>query len=143
MSATTTIIKTLEATLAPPTAHKERRLRRTEATYRRALRDAFESGAGTQTAVNDVVTGYDLSSYAKDRSNNTSRNSDAPTTPRNWRGTTPFGSRTGGGKSITRPIEPTSSAGGYHRPDAAPPSGFRCESTLTSGSCGTDCTTVT
>jgi putative transposase len=66
MSATTTATKTLEATLAPPTAHKEQRLRRTEATYRRALRDAFASGADTQTAVNDVVTDYDLSSYAKD-----------------------------------------------------------------------------
>ena len=58
MSAATTVIKTLEATLAPPTAHKERRLRRTEATYRRALRDAFVSGADTQTTVNDVVTDY-------------------------------------------------------------------------------------
>ncbi|MBP1955346.1 putative transposase [Halarchaeum rubridurum] len=36
------------------------------ATYRRALDDAFESGADTQTAVNDVVTGYNLTSYAKD-----------------------------------------------------------------------------
>ena len=66
MSVMTTATKTLEATLAPPTAHKERRLQRTEATYRRALRDAFASGADTQTAVNDIVTGYDLSSYAKD-----------------------------------------------------------------------------
>jgi putative transposase len=66
MSATTTATKTLEATLAPPTAHKERRLQRTEATYRRALCDAFDTGCTTQTAVNDVVTDYDLSSYAKD-----------------------------------------------------------------------------
>lgn len=58
--------KTLEATLAPPTAHKEQRLQRTVATYRRALTTAFESGANTQTAVNDVVTGYNLTSYAKD-----------------------------------------------------------------------------
>jgi len=36
------------------------------ATYRRALSDAFESGANTQTAVNDVVTPYTLTSYAKD-----------------------------------------------------------------------------
>lgn len=64
MSATAT--KTLEATLAPPTAHKERRLQRTVATYRRALEDAFESGADTQTAVNDIVTDYTLTSYAKD-----------------------------------------------------------------------------
>jgi len=61
-----TVTKTLEATLAPPTAHKERRLQRTVATYRRALSEAFESGADTQSAVNDVVTGYNLTSYAKD-----------------------------------------------------------------------------
>ncbi|QLH77212.1 IS200/IS605 family element transposase accessory protein TnpB [Halosimplex rubrum] len=61
-----TITKTLEATLAPPTAHKERRLQRTTATYRRALRAAFESGAKTQSAVNDIVTEYRLTSYAKD-----------------------------------------------------------------------------
>ena len=36
------------------------------ATYRRALSESFESGADTQTAVNDVVTGYNLTSYAKD-----------------------------------------------------------------------------
>jgi len=63
---TATATKTLEATLAPPTAHKERRLQRTVATYRRALEDAFESDADTQTAVNDVVTPYNLTSYAKD-----------------------------------------------------------------------------
>jgi putative transposase len=63
---TATATKTLEASLAPPTAHKEQRLQRTVATYRRALSEAFESGADTQTAVNDVVTGYTLTSYAKD-----------------------------------------------------------------------------
>ncbi|MFD1640944.1 transposase [Halohasta litorea] len=61
-----TATKTLEATLAPPTAHKERRLQRTVATYRQALEDAFESGADTQSAVNEVVTPYTLTSYAKD-----------------------------------------------------------------------------
>ena len=66
MTAEPTAAKTLEATLAPPTAHKERRLHRTVATYRRALEDAFESGADTQSAVNDVVTPYTLTSYAKD-----------------------------------------------------------------------------
>lgn len=66
MVAETTVTKTLEATLVPPTAHKEQRLHRTVAIYRRALSDAFESGADTQTAVNDVVTGYNLTSYAKD-----------------------------------------------------------------------------
>lgn len=63
---TATATKTLEATLAPPTAHKERRLQRTVATYRRALTESFESGADTQSAVNDVVTGYSLTAYAKD-----------------------------------------------------------------------------
>ncbi len=62
----TTATKTLEATLAPPTTGKEQRLQRTVAMYRRALSEAFESGADTQSAVNDVVTGYDLTSYAKD-----------------------------------------------------------------------------
>ena len=66
MTAETTATKTLQATLAPPTAHKEHRLQRTVATYRRALEDSFESGADTQTAVNDVVTPYTLTSYAKD-----------------------------------------------------------------------------
>lgn len=66
MPAETIATKTLEATLAPPTAHKEQRLQRTVATYRHALSEAFGSGAATQSAVNDVVTGYDLTSYAKD-----------------------------------------------------------------------------
>ncbi len=66
MTAEPTATKTLEATLVPPTAHKERRLQRTVATYRRALEDAFESGADTQSAVNDIVTPYTLTSYAKD-----------------------------------------------------------------------------
>ncbi|OVE85073.1 RNA-guided endonuclease TnpB family protein [Natronolimnobius baerhuensis] len=63
---TTTATKTLEATLVPPTTGKEQRLERTVATYRRALENAFESGADTQSAVNDVVTPYTLTSYAKD-----------------------------------------------------------------------------
>ncbi|WP_058825789.1 RNA-guided endonuclease TnpB family protein [Haloferax sp. Q22] len=61
-----TVTKTLQASLAPPTGHKEQRLQRTVATYRCALSEAFESGANTQTAVNDVVTPYTLTSYAKD-----------------------------------------------------------------------------
>jgi putative transposase len=36
------------------------------ATYRHALEDAFESGADTQTVADDVVTGSNLTSYAKD-----------------------------------------------------------------------------
>ena len=56
----------LQATLAPPTAHKERRLQCTVATYRNALAESFESSADTQWAVSDVVTGYNLTSYVKD-----------------------------------------------------------------------------
>lgn len=66
MTAESTVTKTLEATLAPPTTGKEHRLQRTVATYRPALSDAFESGADTQSAVNDIVTPYTLTSYAKD-----------------------------------------------------------------------------
>ena len=44
----------------------ERRLQRTVATYWRALGDAFGSDADTQSAVNDVVIPYTLTSYAKD-----------------------------------------------------------------------------
>lgn len=62
----TTVTKTLQATLVPPTTHKERRLQRTVATYRRALSDAFNSGAETRSAVNNIVTDYNLTSYAKD-----------------------------------------------------------------------------
>jgi IS605 OrfB family transposase len=61
-----TVTKTLEATLAPPTQHKERKLRDTLTTYREALTEAFDTGCTTQTAVNDIVTPYDLTSYAKD-----------------------------------------------------------------------------
>ncbi|MFC7078250.1 transposase [Haloarcula halophila] len=61
-----TATKTLQATLAPPTAHKERKLQETLSGYREALHDAFDSGCGTKNAVNEVVTPYDLSSYAKD-----------------------------------------------------------------------------
>lgn len=64
MAATAT--KTLEATLVAPTTGKERALQRTVATYRRALRESFTARATTQTAVNDVVTPYTLTSYAKD-----------------------------------------------------------------------------
>ena len=66
MTAERTVSKTLEATTVPPTAHKQRRLEDTMATYRDALHTTFESGADTQSAVNDIVTDYDLTSYAKD-----------------------------------------------------------------------------
>ena len=63
MTATTT--KTLEATLAPPTAHKERKLCDLLDTYRAGLHEAFEAGCETMTATSDVVTPYDLPYQAK------------------------------------------------------------------------------
>ena len=61
-----TVTKTLQATPAPPTQHKERKLGETVAAYRDALAEAFDAGCATKSAVNDIVTPYDLSSYAKD-----------------------------------------------------------------------------
>lgn len=58
--------KTLEATLAPPTQGKELRLRRLLATYREALHEAFNNRATTMSAVNDIVTPYNLPYQAKD-----------------------------------------------------------------------------
>lgn len=61
-----TVTKTLQATLATPTTGKEQRLQRLLDTYREALHDAFDSGANTMSAVNDIVTPYDLPYQAKD-----------------------------------------------------------------------------
>lgn len=61
-----TLTRTLQATLVPLTSHKEASLQDTVETYRQALEKAFQADCGTKTAVNDVVTPYDLSSYAKD-----------------------------------------------------------------------------
>jgi hypothetical protein len=58
--------KTLQATLVPPTAGKEQRPSRLLDTYREALHDAFDAGAETMSAVNDIVTPYDLPYQAKD-----------------------------------------------------------------------------
>ncbi|WP_254761555.1 transposase [Natrinema marinum] len=58
--------KTLQATLATPTTGKEQRLRNLLDTYRTALHDAFDAGANTMSAVNDIVTPYDLPYQAKD-----------------------------------------------------------------------------
>jgi len=85
MTTEPTATKTLEATLAPPTAHKERRLQRTVATYRRALEDAFESGANTPSAVNDIVTPYTLPPTRRMRSRATCRNCAIPMTLRTRR----------------------------------------------------------
>ncbi|WP_115864269.1 RNA-guided endonuclease TnpB family protein [Halorussus litoreus] len=60
------VTKTLQATLVPPTAGKEQRLSRLLDTYREALHDAFDAGAETMSAVNDIVTPYDLPYQAKD-----------------------------------------------------------------------------
>lgn len=61
-----TVTKTLQATLATPTLGKEQRLQRLLDTYREALHDAFNKGANTMSAVNDIVTPYDLPYQAKD-----------------------------------------------------------------------------
>jgi IS605 OrfB family transposase len=60
------VTKTLQATLATPTTGKEQRLQRLLDTYRDALHDAFDNRADTMSAVNDVVTPYDLPYQAKD-----------------------------------------------------------------------------
>ncbi len=60
-----TVMKTLQATLAPPTRHKERKLRETLSTYREALREAFDAGCATMSATNDIVTPYDLNYHSK------------------------------------------------------------------------------
>lgn len=62
---TTTTTKTLEATLAPPTTHKKRKLCDLLDTYRAGLHEAFDAGCETMTATSDVVTPYDLPYQAK------------------------------------------------------------------------------
>ncbi|TYL37190.1 transposase [Natronococcus pandeyae] len=61
-----TVTKTLQATLATPTTGKEQRLQRLLDTYRDALHDAFDARANTMSAVNDIITPYDLPYQAKD-----------------------------------------------------------------------------
>ena len=58
--------KTLEATLAPPTAHKERKLQEIHDLYHEGLHEAFDAGAETKSAVNDIVTPYNLPYQVKD-----------------------------------------------------------------------------
>ena len=55
-----TATKTLDAILAPPTAHKERKLDALLETYRDGLQEAFGVGADTMSAVSEIVTPYDL-----------------------------------------------------------------------------------
>lgn len=58
--------KTLQAPLLSPTSWKEQCLQQTLTQYTDALHESFIAGADTQIAVNDIVTPYELSSYAKD-----------------------------------------------------------------------------
>lgn len=57
--------KTLEAYLAPPTRHKERKLNDNATSYTRLLRHTFQIDCDTQTAVNDEVTGEHLNWHSK------------------------------------------------------------------------------
>ena len=61
----TTATKTLQATFAPPTAHKQSKLTDLLETYRDGLQAAFDTGASTMSAVSDIVTPYDLPYQAK------------------------------------------------------------------------------
>jgi IS605 OrfB family transposase len=61
----TSTIKTLQATFAPPTAHKQSKLEKLLDTYRNALHAAFDAGASTMSAVSDIVTPFDLPYQAK------------------------------------------------------------------------------
>jgi len=62
---TSTVTKTLQATFAPPTAHKQSKLNNLLETYRDGLQEAFDAGASTMSAVSDIVTPYDLPYQAK------------------------------------------------------------------------------
>jgi len=61
----TTVTKTLQATFAPPTAHKQSKLNDLLETYRDGLQEAFDAGASTMSSVSDIVTPYDLPYQAK------------------------------------------------------------------------------
>ncbi|ERG97967.1 MAG: hypothetical protein J07HQX50_01999, partial [Haloquadratum sp. J07HQX50] len=54
----TTVTKTLQATFAPPTAHKQSKLKHLLETYRDGLQEAFDAGASTMSAVSEIVTPY-------------------------------------------------------------------------------------
>ena len=57
--------KTLEAYLAPPTQHKQRKLRDEHDRYETLLRRSFNDKCDTMTAVNEVVSGEDLNWHSK------------------------------------------------------------------------------
>lgn len=63
---TQTVTRTVVATLLEPTANKEAELQSLVQTYREAFHDAFDAKATTQYEVNEIVTPYDLTAYAKD-----------------------------------------------------------------------------
>ena len=60
-----TVTRTLQATFAPPTAHKQSKLNDLLKTYRDSLQEAFDAEASTMSAVSDIVTPYDLPYQAK------------------------------------------------------------------------------
>ncbi|AZQ16053.1 zinc ribbon domain-containing protein [Halorubrum sp. PV6] len=57
--------KTLEAYLAPPTQHKQRKLHGEHDRYESLLRRSFNGECDTMTAVNEIVTGEDLNWHSK------------------------------------------------------------------------------
>ena len=57
--------KTLEAYLAPPTQHKQRKLHDEHDRYESLLRCSFNGECDTMTAVNEIVTGEDLNYHSK------------------------------------------------------------------------------
>jgi len=63
--------KTLEAYLATPTQHKQRKLRDEHERYESLLRRSFSEGCDTMSAVNEVVSGEDLNWHSKNALKNT------------------------------------------------------------------------
>jgi len=59
-------IRTVVTSLVEPTIHKEQKLQNLQSTYQEALCKAFDANATAMTAVNDIVTPYDLPYQAKD-----------------------------------------------------------------------------
>ncbi|WP_237560529.1 transposase [Halapricum salinum] len=60
------VVRTVVARFVEPTAHKQRKIEALRDTYREALHEAFEHNATTMSAVNDIVTPYELPYQAKD-----------------------------------------------------------------------------
>jgi len=57
--------KTLEAYLAPPTQHKQRKLHNEHERYEKLLHESFTNECDTMTAVNEIVSGEDLNWHSK------------------------------------------------------------------------------